>query len=113
MYSILGILLVIYFRTLGLVVLPVGAVNKFRVAEKSIQLLKRSPILFTNFGTVPLLMGPPSWLTDIWATNWMTTMILSNFPGPKFPMKSFGNNYVEDVTFWLPQMRGSSSKATD
>ncbi|OXA60822.1 uncharacterized protein LOC110844445 [Folsomia candida] len=95
--------------TLGLVVLPVGAVNKFRVAEKSIQLLKRSPILFTNFGTVPLLMGPPSWLTDIWATNWMTTMILSNFPGPKFPMKSFGNNYVEDVTFWLPQMRGSSS----
>lgn len=99
-------------RTLGFLTIPIGIqspLKRLKTAEQSVQLLKTSPILYTNFGTVPILLAPPSWLTDIWATNWMTTMVLSNFAGPDFPVKSFGEYYGEDVTFWLPQMRGSSS----
>jgi hypothetical protein len=98
--------------TLGFMVLPVGIScprRRLREAEKSIKELKTSPVLFTNFGTVPLLLGPPSCVSDVWATNWMTTMVLSNFPGPNFPLRSFNKHYCEDVTFWLPQMRGNSS----
>lgn len=94
-------------------VLPIGIEcpkRRLRVADKSIQLLKSSPILYTNFLTVPMFLAPPSWITDVWATNWMTTMVLSNFPGPNFPIKSFEQNYIEDVTFWAPTLRGSSSK---
>lgn len=83
--------------------------KRLLAAHKSAEFLKRSPILASNFITVPVLLGAPNWLTDFWGTNWMTTMIISNFPGPNFPGCAFYNTqYIEDVMSWVPHMRGSA-----
>jgi len=102
------------FRTLGFLSLPTGydcPRKRLNVAHKSIQMLKTSPILLTNFVTVKFLQSAPLWLSSIWSTNWMTTAILSNFAGPDVVFPAFGKYPVRDVFFFLPQMRGTASKA--
>jgi hypothetical protein len=100
---------------MGFMVFPIGIEclkERLKVAEESVLLLKTSPILFTNFGTVPFFLGPPNWLTDTWGANWMTTAMSSNFAGANFCLKSFGQYYLEDSTFWLPLLRGTSSNTS-
>jgi len=80
------------------------------IANESANRLKRSPIMVTNFMTVPILLSVPKFLTDIWGVNWMTTMILSNFPGPDFPCNAlYDSHYIDDVISFVPHMRGSAA----
>ncbi|CAL8102771.1 unnamed protein product [Orchesella dallaii] len=83
--------------------------KRLSIANESASRLKRSPIMVTNFMTVPVLLSAPKFLTDIWGSNWMTTMILSNFPGPDFASNAFyDSHYIDDVISWVPHMRGSA-----
>lgn len=83
--------------------------KRLLAANKNVESLKKSPILVTNFITVPVFLGAPNWLTDFLGTNWMTSMVISNFPGPNFPGLAFyGAQYIDDVVTWVPHMRGSA-----
>ncbi|ODM98274.1 hypothetical protein Ocin01_08412 [Orchesella cincta] len=83
--------------------------KRLAIANESANRLKRSPIMVTNFMTVPVLLSVPKCMTDLYGKNWMTTMIISNFPGPDFACNAlYDSHYIDDVISWVPHMRGSA-----
>jgi len=57
---------------------------------------------------VPILLGGPNWLTNIWGRNWMSTMVMSNFPAPAHKLTVMNSADLEDCFFWLPPLRGNA-----
>jgi len=97
--------------TVGVFGIPVSEDTphkRLRACKKSMNRLVNSPILVSNFFTVPILLSAPNCLTSLWGTNWMTSMILSNFPGPKDKAISFEQHPLDNLFTFVPHMRGSA-----
>ncbi|ODM98682.1 hypothetical protein Ocin01_07990 [Orchesella cincta] len=98
--------------TVGVFGIPVSQDTphkRLRACKKSMNRLINSPILVSNFWTVPILLSAPNFMTSFWGTNWMTSMILSNFPGPKDTPTGFdGKHQLDNLFTFVPHMRGSA-----
>lgn len=101
-------------RTVGVFKIPVHDPNprsRLLKVEKDVQSLKRSPMLLLNFLTVPLFLGGPNWITNVLGRNWISSMVLSNLPGPNYACNGFyGRHFADDVLPWVPHMRGRVGK---
>jgi hypothetical protein len=86
-------------------------IKRMRKTEEELQKLKVSPVPLANYLTMPLVAVLPVAFVRLLGSNWFSTAILSNFPGPTERVSFYGGKHdVEDNCFWAPHLSGSAGK---
>ncbi|OXA45121.1 hypothetical protein Fcan01_20081 [Folsomia candida] len=91
--------------TFSFIPLPVGVsdpMKRLTKIEKYYRRLNHSPATLFSVVMIPVVGGLFSWMIDWFSYNYLSTVLISNFPGPSYGgnfIAGGNNNKVLDINF--------------